>query len=69
MKRKTFVKQLMALGVSRNDANAACRRLLATRDVNYAKGWRDVKVTWEYNLKKFVRAKWCHKTSHPKQQN
>ena len=57
MKRKTFVKQLMALGVSRNDANAACRRLLATRDVNYAEGWREVKVAWEYNLKKICEGK------------
>lgn len=52
MKRKTFVKQLMALGVSRNNANAACRRLLAIRDSSRERGWRRAKVAWEYNLKK-----------------
>lgn len=28
MKRETFVKQLMALGISRNEANERCRREL-----------------------------------------
>lgn len=32
MKRKTFVKQLMALGISRNDANGMCRDALLRRD-------------------------------------
>lgn len=32
MKRKTFVKQLMALGVSRNEANSMCRDALSRRD-------------------------------------
>ena len=36
MKRKTFVKQLMALGISRNDANGMCRDALLRRD--YARG-------------------------------
>lgn len=27
MKRKTFVKQLIALGFSRNEANGACRHM------------------------------------------
>lgn len=50
MKRKTFVKQLMALGTSRNLANAACRQVLEIRDEVRAAGWRDVSVSWEYNL-------------------
>lgn len=66
MKRKTFVKQLMALGVSRNAANAACRRLLATRDVNYAQGWREVKVTWEYCLKKICEDQMVPQNVAPK---
>nr|DAH47784.1 MAG TPA: hypothetical protein [Caudoviricetes sp.] len=52
MKRKTLVKQLMALGASRNAANATCRRVLASRDYSRARGWREVRVTWEYCLKK-----------------
>ena len=32
MKRKTFVKQLMALGLERNKANSFCKQMLAGRD-------------------------------------
>lgn len=32
MKRQTFVKQLMALGISRNDAHDMCRDALSRRD-------------------------------------
>ena len=32
MKRKIFVKQLMALGLERNKANSFCKQMLARRD-------------------------------------
>lgn len=38
MKRKTFVKQLMALGISRNDANGMCRDALQRRDYANMRG-------------------------------
>lgn len=66
MKRKTLVKQLMALGVSRNDANAACRRLLAARDSDRAVGWCRATVTWEYNLKKICENQMVPKGLAPK---
>ena len=49
MKRKTFVKQLMALGVTRNQANEMCRRQLCARDRFRLLGVQR-NATWEYNL-------------------
>lgn len=50
MKRKTFVKQLMALGVKRNDANKLCRIYIEGRDARRAAGGKEVRVAWEYVL-------------------
>lgn len=49
MKRKTFVKQLMALGFSRNEANKDCREALAKRDHVNTHGGK-AKIEWEYAL-------------------
>ena len=40
MKRKTFVKQLMALGLERNKANSFCKQMLAGRDWLRALGFQ-----------------------------
>ena len=50
MKRKTFVKQLMALGVSRNYANGLCRIYIEGRDARRAAGNKEIRVAWEYVL-------------------
>ena len=59
MKRKTFVKQIMAMGVPRNQANEVCRRLLKARDYCQGRGLPMV-LTWEYNLMEI-----CKKRSLP----
>lgn len=59
MKRKTFIKQLMAMGVPRNQANEVCHWLLKTRDYCQGRGFPIV-LTWEYNLMKI-----CKKRSLP----
>ena len=46
MKRKTFVKQLMAMGLERNKANSFCKELLAARDWLRALGFQSA-VHWE----------------------
>lgn len=58
MKRKTFVKQLMALGVTRNQANEMCRRQLCARDCLRLLGVQK-NTTWEYNL--MMVCKWGDK--------
>lgn len=50
MKRKTFVKQLMALGMSRNDANKMCRAYITERDKRRREGENGINVAWEYVL-------------------
>lgn len=50
MKRKTFMKQLMALGVKRNDANWLCRAYIRERDMQRALGNKGTRVAWEYVL-------------------
>lgn len=50
MKRKTFVKQLMALGVKKNDANGLCRAYIRGRDIQRALGNKEARVAWEYVL-------------------
>ena len=59
MKRKTFVKQLMAMGVPRNQANEVCRLLLKTRNAFWGNRF-SIRLTWEYNLVKI-----CKKRSLP----
>lgn len=59
MKRKTFVKQIMAMGVPRNQANEVCRWLLKARDYCQGRGFPMV-LTWEYNLMEI-----CKKRSLP----
>ena len=49
MKRQTFVKQLMALGFSRNEANKDCREALAKRDYVNTHGGKAF-VAWENAL-------------------
>lgn len=48
MKRKTFVKQLMALGVTRNYANGLCKRYIEEREVRRSAGNHKIRVAWEY---------------------
>lgn len=50
MKRKTFVKQLMALGAKRNDGNGLCRIYIGVRDAQRAFGKKEARVAWEYVL-------------------
>lgn len=52
MKRKTFVKQLMALGLERNKANSFCKQMLARRDRLRALGFHSA-VHWE-NIFEFL---------------
>ena len=59
MKRKTFVKQIMAMGVPRNQANEVCRWALKARDYRQGRGF-PVVLTWEYNLMEI-----CKKRSLP----
>ena len=40
MKRKTFIKQLMAVGLERNKANSFCKEMLAARDWLRALGFQ-----------------------------
>lgn len=56
MKRKTFVKQLMALGFSRNEANGAGRhmRWLTQRINKTLQGWV-FSVSWEETLAYVVK--------------
>lgn len=49
MKRKTFVKQLMALGVSRNEANRLCREAIKSA-VKYRESGLPVWLEWEFIL-------------------
>lgn len=48
MKRKTFVKQLIAMGLERNKANSFCKQMLAARDylraigVQYTVRWENI---------------------------
>ena len=46
MKRKTFVKQLMALGLSRNEANRLCREELDSM-AKYRGSGLPVRLAWE----------------------
>ena len=46
MKRKTFVKQLMALGLSRNEANGLCREALDSM-AKYRGSGLPVGLAWE----------------------
>jgi hypothetical protein len=52
MKRRTFVKQLMALGLERNKANSFCKQMLAGRDWLRARGFKST-VHWE-NIFEFL---------------
>lgn len=52
MKRETFVKQLMALGLERNKANSFCKQMLAGRDWLRALGFQSA-VHWE-NIFEFL---------------
>lgn len=52
MKRKTFVKQLMALGLERNKANSFCKQMLAGRDWLRTLGFQ-IDVHWE-NIFEFL---------------
>lgn len=49
MKRKTFVKQLMALGVSRNEANRLCLEALESA-AKYRESGLPVMLAWEFIL-------------------
>ena len=49
MKRKTFVKQLMALGASRNQANGLCREAIKSA-VKYRESGLPVILAWEFIL-------------------
>lgn len=60
MKRKTFVKQLMALGMSRNDANKMCRAYITERDKRRREGENGINVAWEYVLGRMYQ---CHAAS------
>mgnify|MGYP006912267893 CR=1 FL=1 len=55
MKRKTFVKQLMALGMSRNKANEMCREYIMVRDARRRAGENGINVAWEYVLGRMYR--------------
>ena len=52
MKRKTFIKQLMAMGLERNKANSFCKELLAARDWLRAHGFQS-DVHWK-NIFEFL---------------
>ncbi len=52
MKRKTFIKQLMAMGLERNKANNFCKQMLAARDWLWARGFQ-IDVNWE-NIFEFL---------------
>lgn len=52
MKRETFVKQLMALGLERNKANSFCKQMLAARGWLRARGFQS-DVNWE-NIFEFL---------------
>lgn len=56
MKRKTFIKQLMALGFSRNAVNKACKyaRWLTQR-INETLQGCDFRASWEETLAYVVR--------------
>lgn len=45
MKRKTFIKQLMALGLERNKANSFCKKMLVARGWLRAQGIQS-NVNW-----------------------
>lgn len=49
MKRETFVKQLMALGLSRNGANRVCRKALDSM-AKYRGSGLPVGLAWEHIL-------------------
>ena len=49
MRRKTFVKQLMALGLSRNGANRVCRKALESM-AKYRGSGLPVWLAWEHIL-------------------
>ena len=49
MKRKTFVKQLMAMGVPRNQANGLCREAIKSA-VKYRESGLPVWLAWEFIL-------------------
>lgn len=49
MKRKTFVKQLMAMGVPRNQANGLCREAIKSA-VKYRESGLPVWLSWEFIL-------------------
>lgn len=49
MKRKTFVKQLMALGISRNKANKLCLEALESA-AKYRESGLPVMLAWEFIL-------------------
>lgn len=49
MRRKTFVKQLMALGFQRNEANKLCREAVAIRDQRNASGGK-YRLAFGYSL-------------------
>ena len=56
MKRKTFVKQLMALGFSRNAANGARRNVRwLTQRINETRQGCDFSASWEETLAYVVR--------------
>ena len=49
MKRKTFVKQLMALGVPRNQANGLCREAIKSA-TKYRESGLPVMLAWDFIL-------------------
>lgn len=56
MKRKTFVKQLMALGFSRNEANGAGRHVRwLTQRINETLQGCGFRASWEETLEYVVR--------------
>lgn len=56
MKRKTFVKQLMALGFSRNEANGACRNMRwLTQRINKTLQGCGFSASWEETLAYVVK--------------
>lgn len=66
MKRKTFVKQLMALGVSRNEANGLCRIYIEVRDARRVAGNKEIRVAWEYVLAGVLNDyEMCHELELP----
>lgn len=56
MKRETFVKQLMALGFSRNEGNVAVRNVRwLTQKINETLQGCDFSASWEETLAYIVR--------------